>query len=163
MDFLHIDMVNMPLLEWVRLACVHNPLCFLSLLFRALIGIVSHLLALEAFYLAEGLLHKAVAIAVVVSIAVVVATTISLPGVVVVVTLMAIVIVAISTVVLTSTVIASMLVVTRTSTSLSIRTHLMSGSRSILFISMLPLAVLHTVVLGLNCHCTVIQILVISI
>src|SRR3954465_15880784 len=39
----------------------------------------------------------------------------------------------------------------------------MSRSRSILVISMLPLAVLHAVVLGLNCHCAVIQLLVIAI
>src|SRR4051812_27645373 len=120
MDLLHIYMVDMPLLERIQLASIHNLPCFFRLLLRAVTSIVPCLPALETLNLAEILLHKAMTIAAAVAMDIVVAIAISmvaatsLPRVVVVVILVTIV------VVLASTVIATILVVARTSTSISI-------------------------------------------
>jgi hypothetical protein len=69
--FLHIDMVNMPLLEWVGLPHLFGLLSFLGPRLRTLIRKMSRLHALEEFNLTYIPLPRTVAIVVVMAIVVV--------------------------------------------------------------------------------------------
>ena len=145
LDLFHIDVVHMSLLKWVWLVCI------ISFLLRALIGIMTHLLTLEAFHLTDilpgGVIMVTLSIVITISIPM---SILVVPFVTSIVVLIAsITVITMVVVAIVVAVLVPILVESRSSTSFTVRACLMGRSRTVLVEAMLPLPVLGLLQLAL--------------
>src|SRR4051812_7952194 len=133
-DFLHIDVVHLSLLEGIGLVGTIN------FLFWALISIVPHLLTLEAFNLTEIFLYRLAPTST--STSTVVALVFTLVVLILVIIMTAVMLVFMMAVVVVVVVVLSMFVGSRTPTIIMMGT-LVRRSRAVLIKAMLPLSALN--------------------